>query len=84
MAPYYFNVDRGGPYSPGAFREETGSPFLRDHGAHQSAPWIISERETDLVARNREIARLSFSSVTRFRLYFTLSATARSLAGPAP
>ena len=83
MVPYYFNVERGDPYSSGAFREETGSPFLRHHGARQSAPWIISECETDLVAHNREIAQLSFSSVTRFRLCCTLSATARSLAGAA-
>jgi hypothetical protein len=83
MAPYYFNVDGYGPYTYGVFCEEMGSLLLRDHGARQSVPWIISECETDPVARNREIARPSFSSSTRSCLLCPASsAKARSLAGP--
>lgn len=61
MAPYYFNVDGDAPYDHGALREETGSLFLLEPGAWQGAPRIVSEHEADVVARNREIARLPFS-----------------------
>jgi hypothetical protein len=64
MTPYYFNVDGDAPYDHGTFRDETGSLFLLDHGACERAPRIISEYEEDLIARNREIARLPFSWVT--------------------
>lgn len=64
MAPYYFNVEGDAPYSHGMFHDETGSLFLLDHGARESATRIISGYRAELVARNREIARLPFSWVT--------------------
>jgi hypothetical protein len=64
MTPYYFNVNGNAPYDHGTFRDKTGSLFLLDHGASERALRIISEYEGDLIARNREIARLPFSWVT--------------------
>jgi hypothetical protein len=64
MAPYYFNVDGNAPYNHGTFRDETGSLFLLDHCACQSAPRIISVHEEDFITRNREIVRIPFSWVT--------------------
>ncbi|MEA3051454.1 MAG: hypothetical protein QOG72_357 [Sphingomonadales bacterium] len=64
MAPYYLDVDGGARYNYGTFRDETGSLLLLDSGACQHVPHVISEDEADLLARNREIARLPFSWVT--------------------
>jgi hypothetical protein len=64
MAPYNFNVDGDAPYSHGTFHDETGSLFLLDFGTCERPRRIISEYEQDLLARNREIARLPFSWVT--------------------
>jgi hypothetical protein len=64
MVPYYFNVDGDAQYNHATFRDETGSLFLLDHDACRRPPRIISEYEQDLIARNREIARLPFSWVT--------------------
>jgi hypothetical protein len=81
MIRYYFNVDGDAPYDYGASRDETGSLFLLDHGACERAPRIIPQQEKDLIAGDREIARLLFSCVTRpGRLCRSLGAKGRSLA----
>jgi hypothetical protein len=64
MAPYYFDVDSDAPYSHGTFREETDNLFHHDPDGCRCGPRIIFEVEADLVARNREIARLPFSWAT--------------------
>ena len=64
MAHYCFIVDGDAPYNHGTLRDKTGSPFLLDRGPRRSAPQIISVHKADLIARNREIARLPFSWVT--------------------
>lgn len=64
MATYYLDVYEDAPYNYGMFRDETGSPFLLDFGACQHVPHVISDYEEDLIARNREIARIPFSWVT--------------------
>jgi hypothetical protein len=61
MPPYYFGVDGGAPYNQGRFRDETDSLFLPDQVANRSTPRVNSQREADLIARNRAIARLPFS-----------------------
>jgi hypothetical protein len=63
MARNYFDVDGDTPYGRGTFRDEPGDLFLNGHGGCRPVPRSISEYE-DLVARNREIARIPFSWVT--------------------
>jgi hypothetical protein len=84
MIRYYLNIDGDAPYDYGTSRDETGSLFLLDHGAYERAPRILPEHEKDLIAGDREIARLPFSCVTRpGRLCRSQGANRRSPAGRA-
>ena len=61
MSPDIFHAGADRRESCGTFCEDTSRLFHLDRGARRSGPRIMSEYEADLIARNREIARLPFT-----------------------